>query len=261
LAPLAWIPFAFIIWAEHAKEPCDQPLPLWLESYLLYTLLIPYLKTGIMRTCCGWNPQTDTEPPPRRVKTLHNFLEIAPVFWMLFARQLIGRSRTCKDTCSALFHFVDWYSWFMLVFMALRLVAAAFGLLLLQLWIARNGELPEWMQTMIQKANAASPDTINKIETVTYDAGLFADPADPADERPAGECCICLQPYDDDLEIKRTQCGHLAHTECLKEWLKRARTCPTCRKDLEEACEEDEEEVSETTSVTTSVAAAAEEPV
>lgn len=194
-----------------------------------------------MRVFCGWSPENDGEPPPRRVKNLNHILEVLPVGWMIFARILIGRSRTCKDTCSALFHFVNWYSLFMLVFIALRVVAMGIGLMLLQVWVARNGELPDWMQSILQKANAASPDTITKIETVTYRADLFADPSDPTDERPAGECCICLQSYDAELEIKRTQCGHLVHTECLEEWLRRARTCPTCRKDLEEACEESAE--------------------
>lgn len=245
LAPLAWIPFAFIVWAEHSKEPCDQPLPAWLESYLLFSLLMPYCKTALMRVFCGWSPESDSDPPPRRVKNFSHLLEVLPVIWMLIARHLIDRSSTCKQTSSTLFHFVDWYSWFMLIFISLRFVVAAIGLMLLQVWISRNGDLPEWMQNILQKANAASPDTITKIETVTYDASFFADPSDPNDERPAGECCICLQAYDEELQIKRTQCGHLVHTACLEEWLRRARTCPTCRKDLEEAANEEASESTE----------------
>lgn len=238
LAPLAWIPFAFIVWAEHNREPCDQPLPAWLEAYLLYALLMPYCKASILRNLCGWHPEADTDPPPVRVKTFSHLIEVIPIFWMLFARMLISRSHTCRDTSQALYHFVDWYSWFMLIFIVLKLAAGGFGILLLQLWITRNGDFPEWMQDILQKANAASPDTINKIETVTFDATLFADPSDPTDERPSGECCICLMAFDEDLEIKKTACGHLVHRPCLEEWLRRARTCPTCRKDLEEASED-----------------------
>jgi E3 ubiquitin-protein ligase SDIR1 len=165
-----------------------------------------------------------------------------PIVWMILARVFIAGSVTCKTTNPTLFTFVDWYSSFMMIFLTLQFMIKCVGMFLLHHWVARNGELPEWMQNILQRANAASPDTINKIETVEYEPSLFADPSDPADERPAGECCICLQAYDADLEIKRTQCGHLAHTECLQEWLKRARTCPTCRKDLEEACQTGEEQ-------------------
>lgn len=238
VAPLIWLPFAFAIWAEHSKEPCDQPLPTWLESYLLYSLLMPYCKAGLLRLVCGWHPEEEGEPVPRRVRSLSHALESIPVFWMAFARVLISRSHTCQSTCKVLYTFVDWYSSFMLVFISLRLLGGAICIAILRLWFGANGDLPEWMQTILQKANAASPDTINKIETVNYSPGLFADPADPADERPAGECSICLMEYDDEQEIKRTQCGHLAHTQCLEEWLRRARTCPTCRKDLE-ACSEE----------------------
>jgi len=239
LAPLAWIPFAFIIWAKHSKEPCDQPLPSWLESYILFTLLLPYIRGRLTHALCGWTPEEDGDSPPRRVKIFYHSLEVVPIFWMIYARVLLSRSHTCKDTCQTLFHFVDWYSWFMLLFMTLRLVGAGIGMSLFQIWVARNGDFSEWMQTMLQKANAASPDTITKIETVAYEPTLFADPSDLSDGRPAGECCICLQSYDADMEIKRTLCGHYCHTSCLEEWLRRARTCPTCRKDLEEACEED----------------------
>jgi len=237
LAPLAWLPFAFIIWAEHSREPCDQPLPTWLESYLLYSLLMPYFKAGILRLACGWQPEAENDPPPRRVRRFSHALDGLPVAWMVFARVLISRSHTCQHTCKTLYTFVDWFSAFMLVFTFLRFVGGALCIIIFQLWFSGNGDLPDWMLSILQKQNAASPDTINKIETVAYDAGLFADPEDPQDDRPAGECSICLQAYDGDLEIKRTECGHLCHTACLEEWLRRARTCPTCRKDLEEVSE------------------------
>jgi hypothetical protein len=240
LAPLVWIPFALKVWVEHSKEPCDVPLPGWLESYLLYTLLMPYCKAALLRAFCGWNPTEENDSQPFRVKVFNQVLDSLPIVWFGIARMFISESKTCKTTNPTLFKFVDWFSSFMVVFLIVRFVVLAIGVVLFTRFISRNGgELPEWVQTILQRANAASPDTIHKIDTVEYDSTLFADPSDPGDERPAGECCICLQAYDAELEIKRTQCGHLAHTTCLEEWLKRARTCPTCRKDLEEACSEE----------------------
>lgn len=38
--------------------------------------------------------------------------------------------------------------------------------------------------------------------------------------------------YDDDQELIKLPCGHMYHTECLKPWLDKHNTCPTCRHEL-----------------------------
>tara|TARA_R110001599_G_scaffold350630_1_gene581062 strand:+ start:151 stop:507 length:357 start_codon:yes stop_codon:yes gene_type:complete len=43
------------------------------------------------------------------------------------------------------------------------------------------------------------------------------------------ECCICLQPFIYNSKISSLQCGHIYHTECISEWIKRNNTCPSCR--------------------------------
>lgn len=52
-------------------------------------------------------------------------------------------------------------------------------------------------------------------------------------------CYICL--HDIDPEAKATEemsreldCHHIFHRECIGEWLKRAKTCPTCRHPVEQ---------------------------
>mmetsp|Transcript_36660 Transcript_36660/g.84341 ORF Transcript_36660/g.84341 Transcript_36660/m.84341 type:complete len:449 (-) Transcript_36660:29-1375(-) len=46
------------------------------------------------------------------------------------------------------------------------------------------------------------------------------------------ECCICSRSFDDEEEIRRTFCGHVFHSECLRTWFVKSHTCPLCRKDL-----------------------------
>merc|ERR1711862_303648 len=55
-------------------------------------------------------------------------------------------------------------------------------------------------------------------------------------------CPICLEKFGPEQRITRTPCrananqqDHVFHTECLRGWLQRARTCPLCRLDLVEA--------------------------
>merc|ERR1711976_641668 len=92
-----------------------------------------------------------------------------------------------------------------------------------------------WMagQGLLRTPDAAHPNSINEMELVEYRPEVFADLEDPADSRPAGECCICLEAYDASKQIRRTPCGHMMHHSCLDLWLQTAHTCPACRQDLD----------------------------
>ena len=43
------------------------------------------------------------------------------------------------------------------------------------------------------------------------------------------ECCICLDELDNGSSTRQLQCGHMYHTACIDEWLKKFFTCPYCR--------------------------------
>ncbi|GLT40473.1 hypothetical protein SLA2020_146100 [Shorea laevis] len=43
------------------------------------------------------------------------------------------------------------------------------------------------------------------------------------------ECCICLSPYDDGVELRELPCGHHFHCACVDKWLYINATCPLCK--------------------------------
>ena len=45
-------------------------------------------------------------------------------------------------------------------------------------------------------------------------------------------CPICLEEYKNNDMIKKLNCNHIFHSECLKKWLSVKAVCPTCRNDL-----------------------------
>ncbi|GBC00992.1 hypothetical protein RclHR1_04020018 [Rhizophagus clarus] len=47
-------------------------------------------------------------------------------------------------------------------------------------------------------------------------------------------CSICLEPYEDGVELRHLWCSHHFHRECVDEWLKLNKKCPMCREDVEE---------------------------
>ncbi|KAL9238630.1 hypothetical protein vseg_013026 [Gypsophila vaccaria] len=42
-------------------------------------------------------------------------------------------------------------------------------------------------------------------------------------------CCICLEPYIDNDELRELPCVHVFHTECVDSWLKINASCPLCK--------------------------------
>ena len=53
------------------------------------------------------------------------------------------------------------------------------------------------------------------------------------------ECGICLEPLPPDTKVE-TECHHMFHKQCLLKWcgLKPDKTCPICRGDITEMCEQ-----------------------
>ncbi|CAB4399373.1 hypothetical protein RhiirA1_406311 [Rhizophagus irregularis] len=60
-------------------------------------------------------------------------------------------------------------------------------------------------------------------------------------------CSICLEPYEDGVELRRLWCSHHFHKECVDEWLKLNKKCPMCREDVEEMAAEHSSKKGKTT--------------
>ncbi|KAM0843620.1 hypothetical protein ACQ4PT_057589 [Festuca glaucescens] len=43
------------------------------------------------------------------------------------------------------------------------------------------------------------------------------------------ECCICLCPYEDGVELRELPCNHHFHCTCIEKWLHINATCPLCK--------------------------------
>lgn len=43
------------------------------------------------------------------------------------------------------------------------------------------------------------------------------------------ECNICLKDLVDEDYIRQMVCNHLFHDSCIKHWMDKKQTCPTCR--------------------------------
>ncbi|KAJ1634550.1 hypothetical protein T492DRAFT_578378, partial [Pavlovales sp. CCMP2436] len=49
---------------------------------------------------------------------------------------------------------------------------------------------------------------------------------------PDTQCAICLDDFQPNQAARRMPCAHVFHASCLRPWLDRHHTCPTCRYEL-----------------------------
>ncbi|TMW67404.1 hypothetical protein Poli38472_011024 [Pythium oligandrum] len=76
------------------------------------------------------------------------------------------------------------------------------------------------------RGKGATKEAINRLSTRKFAAAMFP----PEDS----SCCICLNDYEPQQELRVLPCEHHFHKECVDEWLIVNSTCPTCRKSIYE---------------------------
>jgi len=214
-----WTVFYFMglsIWVEHNDRPCDQPLASWLLIMLLFPLLSSFL---------GYFD----------CKTLQWAMVLLTSCALIAGVYIFFQSETCAETNPELYIFVKQYLIFLSAWFIFRELTTC-----VVVGVLVYGMMNGWFDDI----NGASPDAIHLLETVAYDPALFAQEGIANDSRPAPECCICTATFDSTEAIKRTPCHHYFHEECLKKWLKAARTCPLCRYDLDKSLSSDRSDAS-----------------
>lgn len=206
----------WIVLVRAGRTPCDEPLAAWLLLSLCCSLfsLIPLQQliecfSNTTLNLLRWN-----------VRPLQLIVLLIGIIWF-------WQSNTCRKTNPELYLFVKFLLIFIIVSNALSLMLPA----VLVGWLI-YGLMHGWFDG---QARGADPLTITHLETVAYDPSLFAEEGAVIDERPRAECCCCAEDFGPGKVIKRTPCQHFFHEECLEQWLRRSKTCPLCRKDLEEA--------------------------
>ena len=58
------------------------------------------------------------------------------------------------------------------------------------------------------------------------------------------ECTVCMETFCTNDQIRELPiCGHTFHKKCVDEWLSLHATCPICRKNVEEALQDEQQGV------------------
>lgn len=213
----------FIRYIQSSDQECDEPIRLWAEI-TLSIWVVRGLRSFIDKAVCCWSPTPHSqERSPWRV-IIKDLAVVALDFgWVVctglhFLRMDRRESSTaCSRVQPDLFGISKVYVSFHLA--SLVYLCLYFGGLraVLRLMLRRG---------MLTTSSAAPKGALeaNTIVVKLTDADLADNPS----------CPICIDDYvkNGETVVKTKTCGHLYHKQCLKNWMKTARTCPICREDL-----------------------------
>mmetsp|Transcript_13055 Transcript_13055/g.35627 ORF Transcript_13055/g.35627 Transcript_13055/m.35627 type:complete len:324 (-) Transcript_13055:50-1021(-) len=217
------IPPAIIIYIEvrswqvlivFGNKPCDQDLVLWLVVRNVMTLTAP-------RMPAPGDPDLERA---ERQRTAARWAASLWTAWLVVGFIWTNSCKTCQETNTELFEWVRFLTLFGLLVHVLNIffpLLFLLGAMAYHAMVARG-----WLKS----PNAASENAIEHTERIEFREGLFGGSG--PDAQPA-ECCCCMEEFGPQKAIVRTPCTHYYHYDCLKEWLKMAKTCPLCRGHLD----------------------------
>ena len=99
---------------------------------------------------------------------------------------------------------------------------------LLNSFIAQRGNVNRGMTendvNRIKKEKYIKPTKKSDIKIV--DGKVIEDEAE--------KCSVCLIDYEDNVEIRKLPCEHIFHPPCIDTWLRTNKTCPLCKRDVQQ---------------------------
>lgn len=247
---ICWVVFTSA-YAISREKPCDIPLKLY---YWLATLqlLLDVFRTDLIRVLCRWNPNSPSETHrncriPVRIILYH----VAYVIFALLVLRLGVKSTyfapddsTCYQTAPEMYQSSRVFVYISIAVWCTILFGYIIPFCVVATLLTWNGYHPsaDMMLNFSQGGTTgvfptavntgAPPNTIENFRSVAVQEFPSQYPR---------ECCICLVDFSEGDSIVATpDCNHIFHKKCCQEWLKHARTCPVCRKNLvPENCDEE----------------------
>ena len=220
------------------NQDCDVPLK---PYYWLVTLqlILDVFRSDIMRFLFRWDNQSSERIPGRVVAYNCIYLLYALLVLRLGVNSVLfpSESSMCHETAPRLFHTS-------LAFVSLSIAAWAtiicgyiIPFLIVAILLTMNGYNPYTTSHNTGNYGSSTGTSFPVIPNAFATTGAPPGCVDQLrilsmDDVPISECCICMELFAAPDVVVETNCNHLFHKSCCREWLRHSRTCPVCRDDI-----------------------------
>jgi len=218
-----------IVFSKNANAKCDVAIKVFIWVNIASVIYANTVHICIVNELNGGENEMDGRRANSRAAFTY---EMGAHFWsiLLFLSGLIItlEAETCPESTPQLYRAVERYVWLGFV-LSLCWLVTSFSTVLF-VFLLRH--------SVISTPNAAPEGTLDLCRSiklgdeVTSVALLGPSYLENTEE---ATCCICLEAFGQDEEVRVTPCKHLFHPSCIAGWFRVDHTCPMCRHDITSA--------------------------
>ncbi|CAJ1966977.1 unnamed protein product [Cylindrotheca closterium] len=218
-------------YAVTVEQACDLPLRTyyWLVTF---QLVLDVFRSDIMRLFFRWDANSNQGIPCRVITYNFAYLAYALLVLRMGVDCIVFQDKTtCRNSApelfqaSAAFVYLSSAAWATLTFGYL-IPFCVVAILLTWNGYTPSADNQSQNQFTFPTAMSAPSGTVDRLRGVDFDGFPRYYPT---------ECCICMEKFTAAEEIVATECNHVFHKQCCRDWLRQARTCPVCRMDIPDA--------------------------
>lgn len=210
-------------------KSCDVPLRryFWLVTV---QIVLDIYRTDIVRSIFRWDANSNQRIPCRVI--MYNVAYLIYAYLVLHLgvdSVLLEDSSMCRHTAPELFTTSSVFVYLSIMAWSTILFGYLVPFCVVAILLTCNGYAPSSDSqstnrfTVFPTAMSAPKGCVDRLRTIK--AHEFP-PQYPL------ECCICMEHFSSKDVIVATECNHVFHKQCCREWLQQARTCPVCRIDI-----------------------------
>ncbi|KAK1576628.1 hypothetical protein Q3G72_015374 [Acer saccharum] len=262
---LAFVVVSVVVMLLAIKERPSTPLRVWVSGYAFQCLLhvgilwFHYLTNKNSAAAGGGGDRVAVNElsPSQRYSSIVKKLEtintiVSSIWWMMgFYWIVVGGQSLLQDSprlywLTVVFLAFDVFfiifcivmacSFFLAIFCLIPIIAIAYAV------ATRKGACEDDIRSLPKyRYRLASPlRTVNNGEKQdAFGTGLESGSSNSSNELALypedSDCCICLCPYVDGVELHTLPCNHHFHCGCISKWLRINATCPLCKFNIRRA--------------------------
>jgi len=214
---LAQLVASVIVLIVSWDQACDTRLHSWLVGYTLRTVL--YFPFIAYEQYLG-NAVSGPQHRPFRVSKM--FFEICALMWFVLGNSYLFGAHTCQDTAPSLYRIC--LVWVILGYIGLTL-PLLFCLLLVFCFPCVYVVISYLAEASSVRQRERVEKEIQSVPTARFHTGMY--PEEDA------KCIICLEDYQEGVELRVMRCRHHFHKSCADGWFRLKPHCPLCQANLD----------------------------
>eukprot|EP01111_Echinosteliopsis_oligospora_P016826 TRINITY_DN7119_c0_g1_i1.p1 TRINITY_DN7119_c0_g1~~TRINITY_DN7119_c0_g1_i1.p1 ORF type:complete len:391 (-),score=114.61 TRINITY_DN7119_c0_g1_i1:14-1186(-) len=208
------------------KARCARPLKAWVFAQILLQVIM-----GLMHTYFLFlpSPPSDDQPPPPRtacMKIMNGVSKILNLIWLTwFVVGMVWTFQAREDNCtsSAPYLFKMCLALMVVQIVIFSLVVlfccCSCVVLVLRVVVNPNDLTPP-------PPRGATDSLLRSLPAKRFHPGLI--------KKEDASCAICLSEYEVDEVVRFLPCHHHYHRNCADKWLVTNKSCPFCKRNIDE---------------------------